>query len=174
MNTTSFPTTYWRRRPTPLGPMFLAASDAGLQGAWFEGQAHFDGVSPHWVESTDHALLGEAAAQLDAWFAGRRTDFDLPLAPQGTPFQQAVWQAIAQVGYGLTLDYGTVAAGIGKPAAARAVGAATGRNPLLIIVPCHRLLGRSGALTGYAGGLARKRALLAFEAGDAAALESST
>ncbi|MEX8517672.1 MAG: methylated-DNA--[protein]-cysteine S-methyltransferase [Leptothrix sp. (in: b-proteobacteria)] len=167
-------TTYWTRRATPLGPMILAASDAGLQGAWFEGQAHFDGVAPQWLEQPEHAVLRQAAAQLDAWYAGQRTGFDLPLAPQGTSFQQAVWQAIAQVGFGATQGYGAVAAVIGKPAAARAVGAATGRNPLSIIVPCHRLVGRSGALTGYAGGLARKRALLAFEAGDAAALESFT
>lgn len=159
--------TIWRQHATPLGPMVLAATADGLLGAWFEGQAHFAGVAAGWHEDAADDLLREAAAQLDAWFAGRQSRFDLPLAPRGTAFQRAVWEQIARIGHGQTRDYGSIAAALGKAGAARAVGAATGRNPLSIIVPCHRLLGRGGALTGYAGGLHRKRALLAFEAGNA-------
>ena len=155
--------TIYRRHDTPLGPMILAATAAGLCGAWFEGQAHFAGVVHAWREDRASPLLNEAARQLDAWFAGTRRDFNLPLAPQGTAFQQAVWAQIAAIGLGHTARYGDIAHAIGKPAAARAVGAATGRNPLSIIVPCHRVLGSDGALTGYAGGLARKRALLEIE-----------
>lgn len=158
-------TTCWMRLPTPLGPMWLAADAQGLVGAWFDDEKHFHGPPPEWREDATQPLLGRAAAQLQDWFAGRRRDFDLPLAPRGTPFQQAVWREIARVGWGETRAYGVVAAAIGRPRAVRAVGAATGRNPLTLIVPCHRLLGRDGALTGYAGGLERKRALLAFEAG---------
>jgi methylated-DNA-[protein]-cysteine S-methyltransferase len=169
--------TGWTEITTPLGPMVLAANAAGLQGAWFVGQAHFDGVAPGWTEQPQHPLLQQAAAQLAEWYAGRRRTFELPLAPLGTPFQQAVWRQISQIGFGASRAYGELACALDRPGAARAVGAATGRNPLSIIVPCHRLLGRSGALTGYAGGLARKRALLAFEAGAASAwadFESST
>jgi methylated-DNA-[protein]-cysteine S-methyltransferase len=147
--------------------MVLACSEAGLCGAWFIGQRHFDGPAPDWRRDDQHPLLQSAAAQLTDWYAGRRRDFTLPLAPAGTPFQQAVWAELARIGYGRTHTYGEVAATLGRPAASRAVGAATGRNPLSIIVPCHRLVGRGGALTGYAGGLDRKRTLLAFEAGPA-------
>lgn len=153
----------WMQHDTPIGAMILAGDKAGLAGAWIVGQAHFDGIQPEWREDVHARLLRDAAVQLDEWFAGIRREFDLPLAPRGTPFQHAVWHEIARVGYGETRDYGSVAKALGKPSAARAVGAATGRNPLTIIVPCHRLVGRSGALTGYAGGLPRKQALLAFE-----------
>ena len=157
--------------------MILATTDAvdppaagatgGLCGAWFVGQRHFDGPAADWRRDDAHPLLRAAADQLQAWHAGRRRTFDLPLAPVGTAFQQAVWAALARLPFGTTTAYGALAAAVGRPAAARAVGAATGRNPLSIIVPCHRLVGRDGALTGYAGGLERKRALLAFEAGAA-------
>lgn len=159
----------WTRVETPQGPMILAARGGGLAGAWFEGQKHFEGVQPEWREAPGAPVLVEAARQLEEWFAGRRQRFELPLAPTGSPFQREVWAAIAALGFGETADYGTLAARIGRPKAARAVGAATGRNPISIIVPCHRLLGRDGALTGYAGGLSRKRALLEFEAGRAGA-----
>jgi methylated-DNA-[protein]-cysteine S-methyltransferase len=147
--------------------MLLATSEAGLQGAWFVGQRHFDGPAEDWQRGDGHPLLREAAAQLTAWHAGQRQTFDLPLAPLGTPFQQSVWAALARIGHGQTRTYGEVAALLGRPSAARAVGAATGRNPLSIIIPCHRLVGRDGTLTGYAGGLDRKRTLLAFESGPA-------
>lgn len=159
--------TFWSELSTPLQTMVLACSEAGLCGAWFVGQRHFDGPASGWQREDQHPLLQAAAAQLTDWYAGRRRDFTLPLAPTGTPFQRAVWVELARIGYGHTHTYGEVAAAIGRPAASRAVGAATGRNPLSVIVPCHRLVGRGGALTGYAGGLDRKRALLAFESGPA-------
>lgn len=170
---------HWGHAGTPLGPMVLAATTAGLCGAWFAGQKHFGGPSPDWIHDEDHPLLVSARAQLDDWFDGRRHDFDLPLAPRGTPFQQAVWQTIRQVGHGRTLGYGAAAAQVGRPSASRAVGAATGRNPLSLLVPCHRLVAASGALTGYAGGLARKAWLLDFEQGirrpfDAASVEAAS
>lgn len=156
----------WTTHATPLGPMILAANDAGLLGAWFEGQRHFSGPQSHWLNDPAHALLRQAGEQLDAWFARELTYFELPLAPVGTAFQQAVWQALARIDFGVTQAYGQVAQALGRPSASRAVGAATGRNPWSIIVPCHRLLGHGGALTGYAGGLDRKQALLAFERSD--------
>lgn len=165
------PITCWTTLSTPLDTMLLAASESGLQGAWFVGQRHFDGPAEDWQRSDQHPLLCEAAAQLSAWYAGQRRTFDLPLAPIGTPFQQAVWAELARIAHGSTRTYGELAASLGRPTASRAVGAATGRNPLSIIIPCHRLVGRDGTLTGYAGGLDRKRALLAFESG--ASLEAA-
>lgn len=155
----------WMEHDLPLGTMVLAACDCGLIGAWFVGQAHFAGPQAEWRADPVAPLLQQAARQLDEWFAGARRRFDLPLAPQGTPFRQAVWNEIARIDYGQTRAYGSLAAALGRPHAARAVGAATGRNPWSIIVPCHRLVGRDGGLTGYAGGLERKRELLGFEAG---------
>lgn len=157
--------TCWIEHSTPLGEMILAADENGLVGAWFPGQAHFAGVAAGWREDPSDAVLGLAAGQLDDWFAGRRRAFELPLAPRGTPFQLQVWRQIARLGFNRTASYGELAAALARPQAARAVGAATGRNPLSIIIPCHRLLARNGALTGYAGGVERKRALLDFESG---------
>ena len=107
------------------------------------------------------------AGQLRAYFAGELRDFDLPLAPRGTAFQQSVWDALLEIPYGATTTYSELAATIGRPSACRAVGAANGRNPLAVIVPCHRVIGAAGALTGYGGGLERKRMLLALEAAKA-------
>ena len=159
------PSTFWSELSTPLQTMVLACSEAGMRGAWFVGQRHFDGPAPDWQRDDQHPLLQEAATQLRDWYAGRRRAFHLPLAPDGTPFQQVVWAELARIDHGSTRSYGEVATALGRPAASRAVGAATGRNPLSIIIPCHRLVGRDGALTGYAGGLDRKRTLLAFESG---------
>jgi methylated-DNA-[protein]-cysteine S-methyltransferase len=114
--------------------------------------------------STDPLLL-DAAEQLRAYFAGELREFDLPLAPRGTAFQRRVWAAVAAIPYGNTATYSEIAAAVCSPAACRAVGAANGRNPLPVIVPCHRVIGAAGALTGYGGGLARKRSLLDLEAG---------
>ena len=147
---------------TPLGPMLLARTDAGLAGAWFEGQkAHPGRIAAPRID--DDPLLHEAAAQLAAYFNGRRNSFKLPLDLLGTAFQRQVWQALLGIGRGQTTSYGEIARGIGSPLAVRAVGAAVGRNPLSVIVPCHRVLGRDGSLTGYAGGLHRKAALLRLE-----------
>jgi methylated-DNA-[protein]-cysteine S-methyltransferase len=150
---------------SPLGPLHVAASGEGLIGAWFDGQRHFAGPSPQWQRAPDHRLLREAQRQIAAYFDGALRQFDLPLDLRGTPFQRAVWRAIAAVPYGVTISYAALAASAGAVLAFRACGAATGRNPLSIVVPCHRIVGSGGALTGYAGGLARKRALLALESG---------
>ena len=147
---------------TPLGPLLLARTAHGLAGAWFEGQRHHPPVidAPH-VEGD--ALLGRVAEQLHAYFDGARDHFDLPLDLQGTPFQRAVWAALLAIGPGATRSYGDIARALGRPVAMRAVGSAVGRNPVSIIVPCHRVIGSDGSLTGYAGGLDRKIALLRLE-----------
>jgi methylated-DNA-[protein]-cysteine S-methyltransferase len=151
------------RHESPLGTMLLAATDRGLAGAWFVGQRHGPD-SAGWREDPDHPVLREAVAQLRAYFAGERTQFDLPLDLQaGTPFQQSVWQALLSIPTGGTTSYAELARRLGRPQAARAIGAAVGRNPVSIVVPCHRVLGSGGALTGYAGGLERKTALLQLE-----------
>ena len=149
--------------PSPLGPLLLAASAQGLAGVWFEDQRYRPDPQG-WPEDPRHPVLQQAIAQLDAYFAGDLQRFDLPLdLGRGTPFQQAVWRALIDLAPGQTTRYGDLARGLGRPRAARAVGAAVGRNPLSIVVPCHRVLGAAGALTGYAGGLERKQALLRLE-----------
>jgi methylated-DNA-[protein]-cysteine S-methyltransferase len=151
---------------TPLGPMLLCASPEGLRGAWFVGQRHFPDLHPPAAraQAPSHPLLAHACAQLEDYFGGRRQQFDLPLdLSHGTAFQQQVWTALLGIGWGQTARYGQLAQQLGRPQASRAVGMAVGRNPLSIIVPCHRVLGASGSLTGYAGGLDRKQDLLRRE-----------
>lgn len=152
---------------TPLGPMRIAASPAaqGLAGAWFiHDQKYVPPLTSLWVSAPDSALLGEARSEIEAWFEGRQQHFATALAPQGTPFQQAVWRGLLEIGYGETETYSGLTARLGQPATAvRAVAGAIGRNPVSVLIPCHRVLGRDGSLTGYAGGLARKRALLDLE-----------
>ena len=151
------------RIDTPLGAMLLAASPDGLVGLWFDGQRH-QPASVGWQQDAGHPLLRQAAEQLLAYFAGTRQRFELPLDWRaGTPFQQAVWQALTEIDFGQTLSYGELGQRLGRPDAARAVAGAVGHNPLSVVVPCHRVLGADGALTGYAGGLARKAALLRLE-----------
>jgi methylated-DNA-[protein]-cysteine S-methyltransferase len=151
------------RFQSPLGPMIVAATARGLAGIWFEGQRHLPDCSA-WPAEPGHPLLQQAMRQLDEYFAGTRSTFDLPLDLQGgTAFQQSVWQALLAIPSGGTTSYGNLSRRIGQPAAVRAVGAAVGRNPLSIVVPCHRVLGSDGSLTGYAGGLERKDALLRLE-----------
>lgn len=148
---------------SPLGRMVLAAVGDQLLGVWFDDQAHLPDLSAC-ASDADHPVLTMTALQLTQYFAGQRRTFDVPLASDaGTAFQQAVWQALQDIPFGSTCSYGELAARIGQPAAVRAVGAAVGRNPLSIIVPCHRVIGASGSLTGYAGGLPRKTALLKLE-----------
>ncbi|MFP5467282.1 MAG: methylated-DNA--[protein]-cysteine S-methyltransferase [Gammaproteobacteria bacterium] len=154
------------RWDSPLGPMRLAASPQGLLGAWFDGDRHGPAawLTTCWQRVNGNPLLDEAARQLQAYFDQTLRNFELPLDLRlGTGFQQRAWQALLGIDYGATITYGTLAARLDNPAAARAAGAAIGRNPLSIIVPCHRVLGASGALTGYAGGLERKVALLRLE-----------
>jgi methylated-DNA-[protein]-cysteine S-methyltransferase len=149
--------------PSPLGLVVLAATDQALVGLWFDGQRHQPDAS-RWQQAAAHPLLALAGTQLSDYLAGRRSQFELPLSlAGGSAFEQAVWRALQDIPRGGTCSYSALAAAIGRPKAARAVGAAVGRNPLSIIVPCHRVLGTGGALTGYAGGLPRKVSLLQLE-----------
>jgi methylated-DNA-[protein]-cysteine S-methyltransferase len=151
------------RYESPLGAMLVAASDNGVAGVWFVGQRHGPDSSG-WREDPQHPVLREAVAQLRAYFAGERTQFNLPLdLDAGTPFQRSVWGALRGIPRGATTSYAQIARQLGRPQAARAIGAAVGRNPVSIVVPCHRVLGTGGSLTGYAGGLDRKTALLRLE-----------
>jgi methylated-DNA-[protein]-cysteine S-methyltransferase len=150
------------RVETPIGPLTLVASDAGLRAVVFAGRTPPSGAR-------NGPVLDEAARQLREWFAGERTAFDLAIDLDGaTAFQRRAWLALAEIPYGTTRGYGAQAALLGAPRAARAVGAANGRNPLPVVLPCHRLVGADGALTGFGGGLPVKRALLAHEAATAA------
>ena len=148
---------------TPLGTVLLASDGEALVGAWFEGQRYEPARGGSWERRRNTPVLVRAGAEMTEYFAGTRTAFTVPLAPAGTPFQRAVWNAIAAIPYGETAAYRDLASRIGRPSCIRAAGAATGRNPLSIIVPCHRVVGANGGLTGYAGGLDRKRTLLALE-----------
>jgi methylated-DNA-[protein]-cysteine S-methyltransferase len=156
---------------TPLGDMLLAASERGLAGAWFvQGQKHLPdpALMTAWpIATKDDAtkpILDKASQQLVQYFSGKLVTFDLPFdLSSGTAFQQSVWREISKVDSGKTNTYGAICDAIQKPAAARAVGAAVGKNPISIIIPCHRIVGSTGALTGYAGGLYRKVALLELE-----------
>ena len=148
---------------TPLGRLRLTAVRDGLTGIAFDGDRYAPPKIPSWVQDPAFPVLRRAAAQLATYFAGKRQSFQLPLVPTGTSFQRAVWDAIATVPAGETISYAELARRAGHPGSARAAGAATGRNPLAIVIPCHRIVGSDGSLTGYAGGLDRKRALLALE-----------
>jgi methylated-DNA-[protein]-cysteine S-methyltransferase len=150
------------RFQSPQGTMLLTATPKGLAGVYFKGQKHFP-KRRDWRLDRRHPVLRRAKKELAQYFSGRRRRFGIALDPQGTAFQRAVWKQIARIGYGQTLSYGELARRAGHPGSARAAGAATGRNPIGIIVPCHRVMGSNGSLTGYAGGLHRKRALLALE-----------
>jgi methylated-DNA-[protein]-cysteine S-methyltransferase len=148
--------------PSPLGPIRLRASGGALRELSFAPGAETD------PEPAADPVLAEARAQLEAYFEGGRTTFDLPLEPVGTPFDRRVWAAVAAIPHGRTATYGELAAELGAPGAARAVGAANGRNPIAIVIPCHRVIGAGGALTGYAYGVERKAGLLALERGELA------
>jgi methylated-DNA-[protein]-cysteine S-methyltransferase len=146
--------------PSPVGILTLVASDAGLQAVWWPDDARLTQTG---TLQPDHPVLTQATAELDEYFAGRRTTFDVPLDPSGTDFQRSAWDVLRTIPYAQTMTYAQQAAQLGDPAKARAVGAANGRNPISIIVPCHRVVGASGALTGFAGGLDAKQWLLQFE-----------
>ena len=151
----------WSTVDSPIGELTVVAEDGALVGLYMTG--HRPAPDPEsFGERVDDALPA-ATAQLAEYFAGERTAFDLPLAPRGTAFQQAVWAALRDIPYGETRSYGELAAALGRPGASRAVGLANGRNPLSIVVPCHRVVGAGGKLTGYAGGMERKSWLLALE-----------
>jgi methylated-DNA-[protein]-cysteine S-methyltransferase len=152
---------YFDDMNSPIGRLRLVAGRDGLREVWFEQGRHQTVAEPNWIRATEP--LAFARVQLEEYFAGERTTFELPLHPLGTPFQLAVWQELALIPYGVTISYGELARRIDQPLAVRAVGAANGRNPLPIIVPCHRVIGSNGSLTGFGGGLPTKRYLLALE-----------
>jgi len=154
---------YYLTIPSPLGELSLLASEQGLRGVFFEQHRYFNGVQQAQF-APELAILQQTANQLNDYFAGKRRQFDLQLdLQQGTVFQQKVWRALAQIPYASTRSYAALAQQIGQHNASRAVGAANGRNPFSIILPCHRVIASSGKLTGYAGGLERKQKLLQFE-----------
>lgn len=148
---------------SPVGQLTLVASGPALVAILWESERPGRVRVERGPEASQDPLLKEAATQLQAYFEGKRTQFELPLAPQGTDFQCKVWQALQGIPYGETRSYGELAAQIGAPGSARAVGAANGRNPLSIVVPCHRVIGANGQLTGFAGGLEGKACLLELE-----------
>ncbi len=147
---------------SPVGPLRVAADASGLVALVFPRNRHPARGADAWREG-DSTLLRDARRQLAEYFAGRRRTFDLPLSPRGTEFQRRVWMALATIPYGETLSYAQLAAKLGSPSASRAVGAANGRNPLPIVLPCHRVIGADGSLTGFGGGLPTKQFLLKLE-----------
>jgi len=153
--------TRYRWVKSPLGRLLIAGDDEGLGSIAFDREGRRAVPEPEWID--DDGLLKVPASQLEAYFAGHLVHFDLDLAPKGTEFQLAVWKALEAIPYGETTTYGEVAARIGRPTAVRAVGAANGANPLPIVVPCHRVIGSDGSLTGYGGGLDLKASLLELE-----------
>ncbi len=155
---------YSQQISTPIGALKLVASEGGLVAILWPYDAPQRVPLRDLTEDPDHPVLREAAKQLQEYFAGERTSFTLPLAMRGTPFQLKVWEALRGIPYGETRTYGQLAIQLENPAATRAIGAANGRNPLGIVVPCHRVIGASGKLTGFAGGLSAKAHLLAHEA----------
>lgn len=145
---------------SPVGVLTLVASDHGLQGVWWPDDARRPQLDD---ADGEHPVLRQAVRELDEYFAGRRTRFDVPLNPHGTAFQQAAWNVLREIPYGQTITYGEQARRLGDPRKARAAGAANGRNPISIIVPCHRVVGSRGTMTGFAGGVSTKQWLLDFE-----------
>lgn len=148
--------------PSPIGKLALIADEKALRGLYFEESRH--GGPPEDAVPGSNAVIKKTCKQLDEYFAGKRDTFDLPLAPDGTAFQKQVWIALTKIPFGETRSYGEIAKSIGSPSASRAVGAANGRNPIPVIVPCHRVIGANGSLTGFGGGMKRKQYLLALEA----------
>ncbi|HEX6921451.1 MAG TPA: methylated-DNA--[protein]-cysteine S-methyltransferase [Actinomycetes bacterium] len=150
-------TTYWTTTDSPVGPLLLTSDGRALTRVLFDADP-----DPDW-SAQPCELLDRAVEQLREYFAGERTEFDLPLAPDGTPFQRRVWEALRTIPYAETISYRQLADRVGNPSASRAVGLANGRNPISLVVPCHRVIGADGSLTGYGGGLDRKRTLLDLE-----------
>ncbi|ROL66540.1 methylated-DNA--[protein]-cysteine S-methyltransferase [Pseudomonas vranovensis] len=151
---------FYRYLPSPLGPLLLAGDELGLR------LLHMDAAQPwelaaDWLPASNQ--LDDVARQLDEYFARKRETFEVRVAPRGTPFQREVWQALQRIPYGTTCSYGELAQAIGNPRSVRAVGTANGANPIAIIIPCHRVIGSNGTLTGFAGGIERKQILLELE-----------
>jgi len=161
---------YYDTWTSPLGEILLCANQHALTGLFFSGQKYFPTRNATWHHAPDHPPLRQARAEIEDFFAGTRQHFTVPMQMDGSAFQQQVWRALAEIPYGTVVSYGEIARriGVGREHA-RAVGSATGRNPISVMVPCHRVLSSVGHLTGYAGGLERKRALLTLEGADAVA-----
>ena len=155
--------TFYAYYKSPLGLILLTGLGSALTGLHFVGEKYYPGIAPTWQSDENFNVIKIAMAQLDEYFAGKRQSFDLALAPEGTEFQRQVWRALTTLRFGETASDAQLAQRIGNPNAVRAVGAANGRNPISIVIPCHRVIGADGSLTGYAGGLARKEALLRLE-----------
>ena len=158
--------TYYTWMPSPVGKLLLVSDDDGLRELAFAEGRTIPVVDAAWVDLTGTGggdLLREPVRQLEAFFAGELRDFDFPLEPRGTEFQQRVWKLLREIPFGETISYGELARRAGNPAASRAVGLANGSNPIAIVVPCHRVIGSNGKLTGYGGGLDNKRWLIDFE-----------
>jgi len=148
---------------TPIGTLLIAGDVEAIHEIYFPKNGKARAPQPDWTESA-RGPVSNAIRQLKEYFAGKRTDFDLPLAPNGTEFQRTVWQRLQEIPYGETISYGELAKRVGNPKASRAVGAANGQNPIPIVIPCHRVIGANGKLTGFGGGLPIKEKLLALEA----------
>jgi methylated-DNA-[protein]-cysteine S-methyltransferase len=158
----------YTKHASPIGELTLVGSPGELFELRFDGEARTDGLAE------DAAVFADVRGQLDEYFAGTRREFDLKLSPRGTDFQLSVWSALSEIPYGRTASYGEIAAAVGRPKAARAVGGANNKNPLPVIVPCHRVIGAGGALVGYGGGMARKTWLLDHEAARERSANSSS
>ncbi len=152
---------HWTRMPSPIGDLILVEEDGALTGIGFTQGRHPAQPPADGEERPER--FAEVIRQLQEYFRGERREFDLPLAPKGTPFQQRVWNALLEIPYGRAVSYGEIARRLGNPNAMRAVGLANGRNPIPVIIPCHRVIGANGSLTGYGGGLPIKRKLLSLE-----------
>ncbi len=166
-------TTFYTTYESPIGPLLLMSDGRALTGLHTDSDKHRPAMQTDWIRDDDAVPFAEVKVQLRAYFEGRLTEFNLPLAPQGTEFQMRVWQELRGIPCGETISYAELARRIGRPQASRAVGHANARNPISIIVPCHRVIGADNSLTGYAGGLERKRMLLAHEANNAGKRDES-
>lgn len=154
---------HYAHHSSPIGQLLMNSDGRALTGLHFVDEKHVPRVAHDWQYDPGLAVFARTRGQLDEYFAGDRHDFDVPILPGGTEFQRRVWAVLCEIPYGETTSYGAMARRLGQPTATRAVGAANGRNPISIIVPCHRAIGADGSLTGYAGGLHRKQALLQLE-----------
>jgi methylated-DNA-[protein]-cysteine S-methyltransferase len=157
-------TTYYTYYDSPIDPLLLVSNGTALTGLFMVEHKHGPEIRHGWLQNDDVAPFPEVKRQLAGYFDGTLQEFDVPLKPDGTPFQKCVWSELRKIPFGVTISYGELARRIGNPSASRAVGLANGKNPISIIVPCHRVIGANGKLTGYGGGLPRKAALLNLEA----------
>lgn len=156
---------YYTRVESPIGELLVVSDGKNITRVSMDRQKYAAEIDDAWVEQPDLPVLQAARRQFHAYFAGKLREFDLPIKFEGTAFQNRVWKQLTRLGYGETISYGELARRVGNPAASRAVGLANGKNPIAIIVPCHRVIGANGTLTGYGGGLPRKKKLLELEQG---------